>query len=316
MALSSKQVAELVKAYNGGEGDGVSALAAAFETSPAAIRYQLKKAGVFNASAPEGPAEGPTDAELGVGEDDAPAAPAPAPEALGDLLKNPAFAKLIDQAVAARIAQMAAPAAAPAAPVGETTSVVKAIERLLEVQALQQPGYIKPISADEMDRRASGHVEMLAQIESWKKRYDANGSKDCIPHYILGTNFFECTNAILYAEGSEIRTFIQPGESFVPMNEPARLIHAAMITSIGGPSPEIGARVAEAMMAAKDHDVPVVGGTQSLSKTNAVEVVPASKRHDVRPQRVLGSVTPEVHGTSMPTQPGITQQPAGPVFVG
>ena len=309
MALSAKQVAEIVGRYNAGEGDDVEALASAYEVGAAAIRYQLKKAGVFKAEAESAKL---SDADLGIEHDDAPHGPAPA--AMADLLKNPAFAALIDQAVAQRLAQMGG---APAAPVNETTSVVKAIERLLEVQALQQPGYIKPISVGEMDRRAAGHVEMLAQIEHARARNAQTGSKDYIPHYILGTNFYECTNAILYAEGSEIRTFIQPGESFVPMNETARLIHAAMITSIGGPSPEIGARIAEAMLAAKDAgDIPVVGSTAPNAGPNAVEIVPTAKRHDVSPKRVLGSITPETRGTSMPVQPGVTQQPSGPVFVG
>lgn len=306
MALSSKQIAEIVKSYNGGEGDDIGALAAAYQTTPAAIRYQLKKAQVFNVA----------DSQADIDPDIAPESDAPdaAPNAIAEMLKNPAFAALIDQAVTARLAQVTG---APAAPVDQTTSVVKAIERLLEVQAMQQPGYTKPISVHEMDRRASGLIEMRAQIEAARQRFAATNSKECIPHYIVGENFYECANAIMYAEGSEIRTLIAPPEKFVPMNESARLVHAAMITSIGGTSPDIGTRIAEAMLAAKSAgDVPVVGALAPAAGPNAVEIVPSSKRHDVKPQRVLGSIAPETHGTSMPVQPGITQQPLGPVFVG
>lgn len=309
MALSQKQVAEIIKLYDGGDGDDIGALASAYEVTPAAIAYHLKKAGAYNVAKRETD-ETMSDADLGIGEDDA------AATSIADILKNPALAALIDQAVQARLAQIAtAPSGEPFAS-GDTTAVVKAIEHLLEVQSSQMPGYIKPISAAEVDRRAAAHVDLLAQIENAKHRYAATNSKNEVPHYILGSQFFECANAILYEEGQEIRTFIQPSETFVPMNESARVIHAAMITSIGGSSPDIGARVAEAMIASKEVNVPIVGGAASIGTTSPVEIVPASKRHDVRPNRVLGAITPETRGTSMPMQPGITQQPTGPVFVG
>jgi hypothetical protein len=37
---------------------------------------------------------------------------------------------------------------------------------------------------------------------------------------------------------------------------------------------------------------------------------------EVGAKRVLGTLHPEVRGKTMPGQPGVSQQPAGPIFVG
>ncbi len=308
MALKPKDIAEIVKLYNGGTGESVPALAEAYTAEPAAIRYQLKKAGVYKSSVAD--AETPSDEELGIQDEEGDTADASA--VLADIMKNPALAALIDKAVNARLAQMSAtPVQSMAsAPTGEGTAVVKAIERLLEIQANQMPGYIKPLSADEVESRATATIEMKALIERARARGDA-------PHYTTGPQgLFDSTSVILYEPGSEIRTYLQPVEDFIPMNESARQIHAAFIRSLGGLSPDIGARVAEAMLASKEREVPLVGAPAQGVQGSGVELVQAAKRHDVSPKRVAGTMVPETRGTSMPVQPGVTQQPTGPVFVG
>lgn len=299
MALSEKQVQEIVKFYE--DGNDVNAIADTYKITAAAVRYQLKKEGTYKTDAADAPQ---SNADLGIEEDVAPTVD------LDALMKNPALAALIERAVNARVSQLtAAPASAPVAN-GDTTAVVKAIEHLLEVQSQQMPGYIKPLSAEEVDRRSAALIEMKALIQDCKRRGDA-------PHYILGPQgLFDSTAVVHYGAGSEIRTYLEPVEDFVPMNDSARRIHEALIRSLGGHTPEIGTQIAEAMLAAKATTVPLVGAPATGSSDNRVEVIANAKLHDVSPKRVMGTSVPEMHGTSMPVQPGITQQPVGPSFVG
>src|SRR6185312_11650235 len=98
------------------------------------------------------------------------------------LLNNPKFL----EALAAKLGTQAQPAATPPSELREVADVMR---RMIEVQAIQQPGYTKPISAEEMDRREEGRQKMFALLDRFKEQRTP-------PHYVLGDNW--PANDILY----------------------------------------------------------------------------------------------------------------------
>ena len=301
---------ELVQLYARGRGEDIGALAVAFEVDEATVIGHLKKARVYVE-----PAGQLSDDDLGIGEDDDLPAAASSGDPLAELLKRPELQALIEAAVAQRMANMgvsAEPAAVPQTPQEGLQAVVKSIERIVEAQAQQIPGYQRPLSAEELEARAAAYVEMKSLIAHSRQRNE-------YPHYVIGPQgLFDSAECQRYDEGQEIRTFIEPVEDFIPMNEPARQIHAAFIRHIGGPTPEIGAQIAAAMLAAKGKDVPIVGESgRNLSGPKSIELIQSAQRPTNPRKRMLGTITPEAVPTNgLPSQPGITPAPAGPVFVG
>lgn len=294
MALSEKDISEINRRYVAGE--GTSALARVFHISPAAVRYHLKKEGTYVApDAQDQTME--SDADLGIGEDDQ------APDPLAALMNDPKFAKLIDAAVTARMAQMGA-IPTPSTQSEDFKAFTAALAHLIEVNAMQQPGYSKPIPAEELDRRAAGCVEMKALL----KNYEAQTNP---PLYLLGAKFFECTNAIMYEAGTQIRTYMPPAENWMPQNEPAQKVYAAMFQWIGGKTPDIGDQLESAMIASKGPPL-VTGALNAAQRRGPVEVVDAP-RQDVGRKRVAGTIVPERRDVSMAER---ASGPAGPVFIG
>lgn len=309
MALSETSVERIVTLYDGGKGESVPALAKRFGVSPAAIRYQLKQAGAWPTKGPDPVSEeSPTDEELGIGvEDEAPEA-----DALTAMLANPAFAALIDAAVTARMAQMGAPAAPASSEAFQ--AFTQSIKHLIDTQAMQQPGYIKPLPSDEIDRRLAGKVEMDALL----RRYEQAGTP---PLWTVGEQgFFECTNALEFVEGEQIRTYLPPVEDFIPGNDEARQVHTAMMQWIGGPTPGIGEQVEAAMIAAKQ--APLVSNIMTTeTRKSPVELITQRAAPGVRAdapekasakRRSAGTIVPERRDISMAERVGA---PAGPVFV-
>jgi hypothetical protein len=279
MALTDKDVNSIASRFK--DGEGIGALALAFEVSPAAVRYHLKKKGLIGESEPEETRE--TDSDLGIGEEDA----ANSSAALAALMANPALQKLIDAAVAARVAQLV-PSSAPAGNSDAFNAFTQTLTHLIEVQSMQQAGYIKPLSAEEVDRRAAGYVEMKALLA----KYEAENTP---PLYLLGDGgFFECANAVTYEAGQQIRTYIPPAENFLPKNAQAEKVHAAMLQWIGGTTPDIGEQVESAMIASKQAPL-VTGALNGMPKRGPVEVVDAPVQ-DVRRKRVAGTLVQERHG--------------------
>lgn len=296
MPLSEAESGEISALYTSGQ--EIAELATAYEVSETTIRNHLKKQNVEL----RGVRTAESDEDLGIGELERAAAPAPS---LDTILNSPAFAAAVEAAVRLRLAESDAQPAPAKSEAGEFGKMLDTIGRMLEVQQIQIPGYIKPLSADEMDRRAGGLVEMHALLEQARIKNDP-------PRYILGDKFY--AGDILYDEGFEIRTYLPPAEHFRPENDSGRKVYAAMMTWIGGPTPEIGEQIAQAMAASKE--APLITGAPAAAASSPVEIVGGAERHDVAPKRVLGNSQPEVRGVSMPIQPGVTQQPAGPVFVG
>lgn len=281
-------------------GAAVTALANEYEVSEAAIRYHLKKHGLIGEKDPDVVMQ--TDKDLGIGEDDE--VPAASPD-LAILMANPALSKLIEQAVAARIAQLglnAAPAATTA-DVNPLAAFTATIAHMLEVQAQQQPGYIKPLPAEEVDRRAAGYIEMKALLSD----FEAKGTP---PLWVVGEGeFFECTNAQEFAKGQKIRTYLPPAEDFIPENDEARKVHAAMLQWIGGTTPDIGEQLEAAIIASKQPPL-VSGALQPANRPSRVEVV-GEAPVDIKRKRVMGTLAPERHDVSLAER---AAGPAGPAF--
>lgn len=247
--------------------------------------------------------ETPTDAELGIGEED----DVSDADQLSELLANPLLAKLIDAAVAQRLGQMQAPAGV-SLDASAFADLAATLKHMVQVNAVQQPGYIKPLPVEEVDRRAAAHVEMWALI----KRYEEMA---LAPAYVVGEGgFFECSNALEFREGDKIRTFLPPAEDFIPDNEPAAKIHAAFMRSIGGSTPEIGEQVRQAQINAKLPPL-VTGVAETAAKRGPVELVerPDAPTMAARPRRrSMGSIVPERREVSMAESLG--GAPVGPAF--
>lgn len=296
MALSEKDVAEIVTRFN--DGETPAALATAYSVTAAAISYHLKKRGAKDPDA----AKVETNEDLGIGEEDS---ALNASADLAALLENPALKGLIDAAVAARLAQMGATAVAQTLPSTQTEdfkAFTATLAHLIEVNSMQQAGYIKPLSAAEVDRRANGLVEMRALLE----QYEAAGTP---PLYLLSDSFFECTNALEFQAGQQIRTYLPPAESFIPKNEQAERVHAAMMQWIGGSTLGIGEQVEAAMIAAKNLPPLVTGALNADRKAAPVQVVDAPIQ-DMGRKRMSGTIVPERHGLSMQDRLA-----TGPTFV-
>lgn len=309
MALPEKDIDAIVDLYAKGAGEDIAVIARTYKVTAAAVRYWLKKRGELVPPHMETTMTatddliGDSDEALGIGvEDD------PDPQgALDALMANPALAKLIDAAVAARLAQMGAPAAA-AVPQSEAfTAFTETLKHLIDAQALQQPGYIKPLPAEELDRRAAGYVEMTALLERFQ-------TANTPPLWMVGDNgFFECTNALEFQPGDEIRTYLPPAEDFIPRNVQAEQVHAAMLQWIGGRTKSIGEQVEAAMIAAKQ--APLISNVlQTVKPAGPVELVNRPTEADLpsRKRRGMGTIVPERRDVSAAER---MAGPAGPTFV-
>lgn len=312
MALTPQDSKDIAAFYV--DGQEIAELATAYNVTRLTVRNHLKEQGVKLRGAAL-PAQ--TDADLGIGVDDDPApAGAPmTPEATLDaIVGSAAFEKLLNKAVEARLAQMGA-SAAPAA-TGEQSAdflgFMKSMERFVEAQEKQRPGYQKALSADELELRAEGLAEELALIAEAKVAGTA-------PVYVVGPAGFYGPTAfgpLLFLEGQEIRTYLMPCEDFLPVNDMAAKIIQADRKRLGEPTPDIAELIAQTMQIARGVE-PTLVTSETVAERGDVELVDATaERHNVRPRRIMGTVVPESHGTPMPGQRGVSAQPSGPFAVG
>lgn len=289
MALN---IPDIVQRYRDDPTDAtITKLAAEYDTKGSTIIWHLKRATVYKADEAEVKFE--SDADLGIGDDDA-----PAQIDIAALIAHPQFAALIDAAVVARGANNGSAAAQGA----DFAALTATLQRMFEVQSQQQPGYIKPLSVEEVDRRADGYVQMKALL----KKFEAERRP---PLYLLTEMFFECTNAVQYEPGRQIRTYLPPAESFKPQNDEAEQVYAAMFQWIGGKTPDISEQVEEAERNA--HLPPLVtGAMEPLRGTSRlVEAVDAPLK-DVSRKRVAGTIVPERRDV------GLGERAASPMMVG
>lgn len=173
-----------------------------------------------------------TDEDLGIGEEDAPAAP---DDPMAALLANPAFAAAVDLAVARRLGGATPQAAGGALDANALAHLAASIEKIATVHASQQPGYAKPLPAVEIERRASAFEEMNALIDLARLKGEP-------PNYqLVEEPLF--AGEYLFPPGSKIRGYIIPNEHMLPLDERGKAIHRAFMQWIGGPTEGIAEQV-------------------------------------------------------------------------
>lgn len=243
------------------------------------------------------------DAELGIGEED-------------DAAIEDRIAAMVDRAVEARLKAMGVAPEPGTAPDVSTAAVFAAFlskfEHLVETRDEQRPGYVKPLTAAEIDGRAQGKADMLAIL----RRYKAEGiwptyllADEANPFYGPGPN-----GPMMYMAGQEIRTRLPPAESFQPLDDAAVTVYEAYKRWIGE-AVSMADLTAQAVAAAlSDKKAPEMAPEFAVAQPD-VQVVDKPMR-EVGARRVLGTVHPERRGQSLPGQPNVSQQPAGPIFVG
>lgn len=316
MALSKEHIDEIVELYDGGKGDSITDLARTYGVTKLGITYHLQKRGVYAAvtAKSEKPVSdvedlvGEDDAALGIGEADG--------DDMDALMVNPKFAQAVEAVVDAR---MKAAGAAPREPRTDAAAFEAFLDtfsnrfdHMIEVQAEQRPGYIKPLSADEVDGRRKGRVDMFALLRDYKTR-------NVWPHYLLGdeSNPFygpSPNGDILYEAGQEIYTRLPPAEGFKPLNEEAVAVYEAYRRWVGDAIP-IADLIAQAAADARGGaPSPEIAEVNMRTPDAEVRLVDKPAR-DVGAKRVLGNLTPEKRGVGMPKQTGVVAQPAGPTFV-
>ena len=307
--ITEKVIDEFVQLYARGTGESLVKIAAAYGLTVAAVRFHLKQRGEYGTAPEAAQPEADSDEALGIGEDDEAQA-----ASLDALMNNPQFDKLLEAAVSAKLKAMGHEAA-PAAPLSGSERAFDAFlskfDHMLNLQAEQQPGYKKPLSASEMDARAEGKRDMFALLHKCK-------TENLWPHYLLNdeSNPFygnSPNGPILYLAGQEIKMRGPPSESFKPLNDVAMQIVEAYRRWVGDPVSieELTAQaVADARGASQVPEIDVA----ARAMESDVQLVDAPLR-DVSPKRVLGTIAPEARGRSMPGQPGIVAQPSGPTFV-
>lgn len=260
-ALTEVQVDEIVEQYNCGFGKTIPVLAREYDVAPASIRYRLQNRGVLNTGVPM--TQPPVRDEIPALslEEAAPAAPD-----MAALMADPAVREMLDQLVANRMAEMiaqAAPQVATAAAAVPDQNFANVMGRFVELLSIQQPGYQKPLAADEMQSRLDGKVEMEALLASHKRAYERNNSH-VLPKWRVGEKgFFECVDAIELWEGNKFSTYLAPVEDFEPLNDEAEAVYAAMMKWLGGSTPDIGEMVKNAHLAA--HERVIVPGAMVSS---------------------------------------------------
>lgn len=322
MALSEKHIDEIVALYDEGNGDSITDIAQSYpNATPAMIKFHLRARNVLVADGrtkaaraeakPEAVDDlvGEDDAALGIGEpedgDDAD---------LDTLMANPKLAAMIEAAVAKRLqdAGVSRPALPQSGSEAAFDAFLSKFDHMLEVQAEQRPGYIKPLSADEIDSRRKGRVDMFALLRDYKLR-------NVWPQYLLGDEanpFYgpSPNGDILYDAGQEIYTRLPPAEGFKPMNDEAVAVCEAYRRWVGDPIP-VEELIAQAAATARGGSPsPEIAAVDVRTPDPEVRLV-EGKTRDVSPKRVLGTTAPELRGRPMPKQPGIAGQPVGPTFV-
>lgn len=276
----------------------IEALAANYDASEAAVRYQLKKHGLVGEKAEDD--KQPTDAELGIGEDDGADAESGETDAFVKMMDDPRFKAAIDTVVAARMVELSKGAAAQVSGGDTSVLVVSALrelstsfERSLQIQAEQQPGYIKPLPREEVERRAAGYVEMTALLKDFERR----GTP---PAYIIqgdthGDVFVgpSPNGPTMYQPGMEIECYLPPAERFEPINDEARKVYAAMLQWIGGRTPDIGDMIVAAHAEANGRTMVTTEAPIPSSKVTVRE----GKMHDVARKHPHAHLLKEGQGT-------------------
>lgn len=274
---------------------------------PTPPRYQAAPSETLAGSEHDAPDDyAPTDAELGIGEEIEREPVVPAGDALATLMAQPEFAALIDKAVESRLEgrlkEMGAVSTATTMPSGGidlqalVSALVTALDRNANVNASQSPGYKKPISADEMERRASAYVEMEALCR------DAVEGRTERPMYLLKDHFYD-NNLYKWEPGDTIYWCGAPSVEMDPQNEPARAVSRAMyrwIDTVPVSGFEVEAEPDRNFAASADprRPTPLPEAGRPIAGRGA-EAVPNTGRQIVTARRVAGTITNETERPSL-----------------
>lgn len=292
-ALSKDQAADVVARHAAGE--TIAALAAAYQVKPTAIQYQVNKAATKTTA--RGPGR--------------PRTSSAAPD-MAAIMADPVMQNLIAQAVADRLANMATPqASGAAAPSGPNAEFATMMTRMFEVLSMQQPGYRKPLSPDEVERRLAGKIEMDALLQRHRRDWERDPSTP-LPKWRVGEKgFFECMNAIELKEGDVFETWLPPVEDFMPLNTAANAIHAAMMQQLGGATPDIGEQIKNATVEA-NRPIVVPGAMQAAAPRGPLRIIERATESTEPPprKRQLGTIVDEPREVAG----GRTSDPVGPTY--
>lgn len=260
-----------------------------------------------------------SDAELGIGEDAAPAEDTP--DRVAEMMANPAIAAVVEQLVQKRLTELSAAPSAAAAPAPSVDilaamkvladQMASAINRSTAATVEQMPGHVKPIPVEEVEARASAYTEMQALLRDTTTRYmrlseAGNGAEAerIVPIYLLNEDFFGPGDAgsEMYLAGETIRWFGAPGTYMEPKNDIASRLSEASWRYLGGhagPSAEdVGAFVSQMqrprMPGAEIPEIPaLIGPSRAQLGASRVE---SAGRVDVGPGRVMGTLVEEIKG--------------------
>jgi hypothetical protein len=194
---------------------------------------------------------------------------------------------------------------------GSAKDVASAIASALADLVGIANGGRKQISPAVLQARRQAWEDMEVLLEHYRE----NGEK---PLYELTAPLFcddvliEASRTIKGPEGTaNIATRIHfvdiPNEQMVPKNNSASKIHELYLKAIGGKTPDLGDTTYEAYLnrprvaqvIGETPGVPMLGspGTLRGSRATVLEDTPAEERRYVGPQKQMGTVQPEVHGT-------------------
>ncbi len=312
-ALTEPQVDEIVAAYDGGNGTPIPVLARQYDVAPASVRYRLNQRGVLASGS--GPVQSETTETVHSLIDSSFDEPRPAAPDMSSMANDPAIKGMIEQLVADRLAEMMAQAspqvAAPAATSDQGFANV--MGRMLEILSMQQPGYQRPLAADEMETRLAGKVEMEALLAGHKAAYERNPHACVLPKWRVGEKgFFECVDAIELQEGNKFSTYLPPVEDFEPLNAEAEAVMAAMLQWLGGHTPDIGETVKNAHLAANERVIVPGAMVSSIPKGPLVNVErEVDLSEPARPRkRQFGTLVEEPRQITG----GTTSEPIGPAY--
>lgn len=264
----------------------------------------------------DNPEEAPTDNDLGIAEPDPEAEAALAAheaakrhaDAMATILTSPAFAAAVDAAVEARLKAMGATLGSVPAGGNDLTALIdklaQAIDRSSNSAASQQPGYVKPLSADEIERRAEAFVEMQAILKEGREKFrQGESGLTCRPTYLL-KDYLHAADRLWFA-GDTIFWDDIPNTEMEPQNDIAKRVYAAFERWLGGgqqPS------LIDQVIAARNERLGIAGapslpdpvalqerrpGYDLQRQSSRIEQVPGTIRQDIGPTRTLGTIVPE-----------------------
>ncbi len=311
MPFPSKETADaIVASYRDDETETVETVAAAHDVSTAMVEMCLKRAKV-----PLRETGDETDDDLGIG----------AP--LEAITETQAFRDAVAEAVARALAEMGPRAAkAKQADNPEWDEFMDRLgskfDQLIHATKVQQAGYQKPLTADEVTARAAGERQFRDRIKQVRRDIAEYGKPKAlqmglIPRYYVGEGgYYGMTVAgeKQFLPGEEIWLASAPPVDFLPLNDCAGAIMAAQMQWLGEAPPPIDELIAQAVAKAQAGPASTTGVDIPVHEDDAALVDPGAAAVHVGPRRIMGtSVEERLTVTTNGPRP-LSSVPVGPSF--